>query len=447
MKNAKGYNMNKQKKVVTVLSILVLSFNSTMLLAEDSQNTNVAPVQNQNQVLKTPDYTGDLSDRSALFGDIGGERQKLANEGITIDANLTQVTQGVVSGGVKERWNYMGRGETTLNMDTAKMGLWPGGLFTVMGEGNYGTSLSRDVGAALGVNVNDLLPETENSFVLPQVTYTQFLSSQFGIAVGKFATITNESGDMNEFAHGKGADKFLNTNFNFNPIIALVVPYSTLGINAIYLPTKDLIVTAGALNPHGDPGSAGIDELFDDGATFVAEARLTTDFFNMKGHQFLGGAYSTSNYADLDQRAVNFIIPGLPVQESDDSWAVFWNADQYIYQPDTQSDRGVGLFARFGLSDGEANPINSTASFGVSEKGMLFNREDDKMGLGYFYLWSADTRITNEAGFDDSQGMEAYYQIALTPAVHLSPNIQWIQPSQQRVEQSWVLGMRLYTAF
>jgi hypothetical protein len=34
--------------------------------------------------------------------------------------------------------------------------------------------------------------------------------------------------------------------------MALTVPYSTLGMTAIYLPTKELAITAGVVNPQGD---------------------------------------------------------------------------------------------------------------------------------------------------------------------------------------------------
>jgi porin len=187
-----------------------------------------------------------------LSGDWGGTRQDWANKGVTFDLNLTQVTQGVVSGGIDTGWEYSGRGETTMNLDTSKMGLWPGGLITVMGEGNFGNPLTKKTGSLLGTNANDLFPEADNSFVLPQVTLTQFLTPKFGLALGKFATISSTAGDMNEFAHGKGSQQFLNPALSFNPVMALTVPYSTLGMTAIYLPTKELAITAGVVNPQGD---------------------------------------------------------------------------------------------------------------------------------------------------------------------------------------------------
>ena len=48
------------------------------------------------------DYTGDIWSRSTMFGDPGGLRQDLYEKGVTLDVALTQVLQGVVSGGADE---------------------------------------------------------------------------------------------------------------------------------------------------------------------------------------------------------------------------------------------------------------------------------------------------------------------------------------------------------
>lgn len=439
------------KRLLLTASIAVIhSAYLCSALAEDPASMasgEVKPVQNANQIYTTPDYRGDLTERSTLIGDLGGARQQAANSGVTLDGGLTQVTQGVVSGGIDTGWEYMGRGDLTLNLDTAKMDLWPGGLLTVMGEGNFGDPLTAKTGSLLGTNANDLFPEVDDSFVLPNVTYTQFLSPQFGIAFGKFATISETSGDMNEFAHGTGKHGFLNPLLNFDPVLALTVPYSTLGILGIWLPTKELAITVGAVDSHGVPNKAGLDELWEDGATFISEARYTTNLSNKLGHQLIGGSYSTSNYVDLDTRTASLIFPGIPSQEADNSWSVYWNMDQYFYQPDPAVNRGVGIFARLGLSDGEANPIEDFASIGIGGKGMFANRLNDSCGFGYFHASSAESRITDQFGFEDAQGFEAYYNIAITPAIELTPDIQWIQPSQKRVDESWLTGVRLHTAF
>lgn len=438
--------MKRQSFLIVTAAILTLGF-SPSVFGDDGSKSGVIPIQNQNQVFTTPEYRGDLNDRTTLSGDWGGTRQDLANNGITLDANLTQVTQGVVSGGIRTGWEYMGREQTTLNMDTAKMGLWPGGLLTVMGEGNYGNPLSGHTGSLLGTNVNELFPEKDNSFVVPQVSFTQFLSPKFGIALGKIPTVTDTAGDMNEFAHGVGNHQFLDTSLSFNPVLGLTVPYSTLALSTVFLPHKDLVVSATVLDPHGKADSAGLNTFFENGATLASEGRYTTHFWGKTGHQLLGATYSSSSYTDFDQSAANLIIPGLPIKQANHSWSGYWNADQYFYQPDPAIDHGVGVFTRFGLSDGKANPIQDVLNFGVGGKGIIPGRENDGFGLGYYYIWAADTDITSTAGFGDAQGVEAYYEAALTPALFLSPDIQWTQPSQQRVDSSLVLGLRLYAVF
>ena len=414
--------------------------------ATDATKT-IAPVQNKNQVYPTPDYTGEFLSRSTLTGDWGGTRQEWANKGITLDAYLTQVGMGVVSGGRDSGWEYLGRGEIDLNLDTAKLGLWPGGLFSVIAEGHFGRSIFPHTGALLPADLNEAIPEVDDSFVIPQLMYTQFLSEKLGIFVGKMTTITPNSGDMNEFAHGKGDHQFLNTAFCADPVILLTAPYSTFGAGVIVLPTKDLVITAAALDPHGRADSAQLDHLFSDGVTINVEGRYTTRFFDMTGHQLLGGTYSTSSYTDLDQRVANLILPGLPTEKADSAWSVYYNFDQYFYQPDPKVNKGIGLFTRAGVSDGQANPIHWFASGGIGGKGMISGRPNDAFGIGYYYTWIADTQITSRLGFADAQGVEAFYDIALTPWLHLTPDVQWIQPSQERVDDSWIVGFRLYMAF
>jgi hypothetical protein len=45
------------------------------------------------------DYTGDIRTRATLLGDPGGWRTGLYDHGLTLDAQLTQVYQGLTSGG------------------------------------------------------------------------------------------------------------------------------------------------------------------------------------------------------------------------------------------------------------------------------------------------------------------------------------------------------------
>jgi porin len=148
-------------------------------------------------------------------------------------------------------------------------------------------------------------------------------------------------------------------------------------------------------------------------------------------------------YLDLDQRVADLIIPRLPTTRHDGSWAFLYNFDQYVYQPDKGVDRGLGLFGRFGASDGVANPLHYFYSIGVGGKGMIPNRPRDEFGIGYFYGDAGETQILTTLGFRDTQGFEAYYKFYVTPWAQLTPDIQVIRPSQQQVDTAVVLGFRL----
>ena len=164
-----------------------------------------------------------------LSGDWGGLRNELAAKGVILDMSLTQAAQGIVHGGKDTGWQYGGgRGDIVLNLDTQKLGLWPGGFLNVEAEGNFipddtlRKSINGRTGALMPVNSNQFYPTPAgDNFNLPALNFTQFLSPYFGLAIGKLATITSTSGDMNEFAHGKGDTQFMNGALNFNPIMAL----------------------------------------------------------------------------------------------------------------------------------------------------------------------------------------------------------------------------------
>jgi hypothetical protein len=139
-------------RLSAVLSFIVLSVTVFAPVAsaqtnspEQSQGTQVPATAGQsagesagsNEVkssLQRP-YSGDFWTRSTLTGDWFGVRNELAAKGISFDMSLTQVGQGVVDGGKDKGWKYSGRGDLTFNLDTQKLGLWPGGFLTVEVEG------------------------------------------------------------------------------------------------------------------------------------------------------------------------------------------------------------------------------------------------------------------------------------------------------------------------
>ena len=229
-----------------------------------------------------------------------------AAKGVTIDMSTTHIGQGVVDGGKSGVWEYSGRGDMVMNVDTGKLGLWPGGFFNVELEGNWGSSVNSKTGALMPVNSSQLYPLPPGDiFGVPAWNFTQFLSPYFGLTLGKYATVTTTSGDMNEFAHGKGATQFMNLALNFYPGFAFTVPYSTLGAGVIVLPTKDpkeAILSLLVMSTNGKATTSGFEDLNDNAISVAVEGRVRTDFFGLTGHQLLGTTYSNKTFKSIDQR-------------------------------------------------------------------------------------------------------------------------------------------------
>jgi len=406
-------------------------------------------------------YSGDIWHRSTLTGDWFGVRNDLAAKGITFDMSLTQVYQGIVSGGKDDDWLYGGRGNTTINMDTQKLGLWPGGFFTVEVEGNFANSVNGLTGALMPVNTNQIFPmPTGSNFNVPNVSFMQFFSPYAGLVFGKLAVLTPTSGDMNEFAHGKGDTQFMNTAFSINPVTLLIIPYSTLGAGLIILPTKDphaAIIGFSVLQTNGKANVVGFDDLHSNQLTFAGEARMRTNFFGLTGHQLIGGGYSNKTFTSLD-KSLRFFIENRTIEEQKGSWNVYYNFDQYLYEPEKGSGQGIGIFGRFGVSDGNPNPMHFFFSFGVGGKGIIPGRPLDRFGVGYYYIDVSSPKFTGLLGstgepLRDEYGFEIFYNVAITPWLQVTPDIQVVKPAQKQtnsgenVNTAVVLGLRLQVVF
>jgi porin len=390
-------------------------------------------------------YSGDIWTRSTLSGDWWGVRNQLAEKGVTLDMSLTQGAQGIVHGGKDTGWQYGGgRGDIILNLDSQKLGLWPGGFLNVEAEGNFmpGNSLLKSTngrtGSLMAVNSSQFYPTPGgDNFNLPALNFTQFLSPYFGLTIGKYATVTSTSGDMNEFAHGKGDDQFMNLAFNINPILLTTVPYSTLGTGVIALPTKDphqAIVSFLVLSSTGQASTSGFNDLSGNNLTFIGEGRVRTDFFGLTGHQLFGALFSNRKFGSIDQSA-RFIFENGSFESKKGSWNIHYNFDQYFYEPKKGSGEGIGVFGRFGASDGDPNFMHFFYSLGIGGKGVIPTRGNDRYGFGFYYVDINNPKLQGVFQttklLRDEYGFEAFYNIAITPWLQLTPDIQVVRGAQK----------------
>ncbi len=392
-----------------------------------------------------------------LTGDWGGERTKLAEKGVTFDIDVVQSYQGVLDGGKKHQWKYGGSADYWLKFDFQKMGLWPGAFLEIRAENQFGEFINRNTGAIIPANTDGVFPLPDNHEVfLDHVVFTQFLSETFGLYFGKVTTL---DGDRNALASGRGDDQFMNLAFVFNPVTIRTVPYSTLAGGLIFLfpslsptPNEHTILTMSVLGPDGQPGQWPWND-FDSGTVTAAEFRLPTRFFQKPGGQLVGATYSTKSFTALSQDPrliLGDILQGLPVtlKEHSGSSCFYYNFYQYLVSDEKDPTQGWGVFGRYGWGDESTNPISNFYSIGLGGKGTFEGRDEDTWGAGYFYSALSDDLgrfISNR--FEDTQGFEIFYNIEVNPWLHVTPDFQVIDPSNERTDTAYVAGFRVKMDF
>jgi porin len=174
----------------------------------------------------------------------------------------------------------------------------------------------------------------------------------------------------------------------------------------------------------------------------------------------VGGVYSLDqDFAQINGELIFQPGEGLVVPKKNSTWAAYWSGWQYLLVKDpsdkpidlmngTPDHEGFGLFARAGLADQDTNPTRWSASAGVGGRGMIPTRDNDTFGVGYYYTSIQRARIGGLLGIQaQGQGFEAFYNVAITPAAHLTFDAQWQDPALPKIASATILGMRLNLSF
>jgi len=419
-----------------------------------------------------PTWGGDFWSRPRLTGNWGGLRDELGAKGVVFDVDVLVTPQRVLSGGASAGGDTWGNADYTLNVDTGKLGLWPGGFLKVSVDTGFGSPLFANSGAIVPVNTATLIPApNDRTTALMNATFMQFLSTKFGLVVGKFNTF--DLGGQ-EF-YGDYKTQFLNAAFNF-PMTLEQVPISAFGGGVIALPTKDITLSVIALDPNGTPTNSGFGNAFNNGAMVVGSGQVTIKPFGLVGHQNFGFSWTNKERFSLEQDPSNLarlllqdkfprlgdpgpileqilarffpglIVPTQPANRKSSSWSVNYAFDQYVWQPAGDAKHGIGVFLSAGASDGNPNPIKWAFLAGLGGKGMVPGRAEDTFGVGvartqFGSAFIPFLRQRLNLGLDHEDAFEAYYNIAITGWLSATADLQVIDPARKKALSSSGLSL------
>ena len=394
---------------------------------------------------------GPWDSRPKLTGDWGGLREQLRDHGITFDVSASTFYQGIASGGLDESFEFGGRNDYWLNVDGQKAGLWPGFFVTLRGETVYGDSVNAATGAIVPVNIGRAHPHvSDDETALTAVKFTQALSEKFVVYAGKINTLDNV---QQPFMPERGKEVgFMNAAFVWNPILGRTMNYAALGAGAAILANGQPMATLTVYDTHDATTTTGFANLFDNGAVINSTLSLPTTFFGMRGHHTLMGAYSSGRYDIVDPQSLNQIPQGLPPRTilERGSWWLTYSFDQALWVDRNDQVRSWGVFGNFGIGDGKPNPIRWSAIFGFGGNSPIPNRKLDTFGIAYYYLGFSDDFkdvARTITPVRDERGLELFYNVGVTPWLHITPDLQVITPILGRAKTSLVLGLRMKMDF
>jgi porin len=421
-----------------------------------AQEPRAAAFSNNNEItLPAESKASDtILDQPRLTGNWWGARDTLSAHGIELDINLSQFYQGVAAGGTERSFEYGGKLDYYVNLDGSKLGLWPGFSVTTHAETRYGDDINGIDGMFSFANFNMAFPKVGQDVTgITALKLTQLLFDHLALIAGKINTLDDFR--LN-FTGKNGLERFMNSGVVANIINARTIPYSTYGAGFSVFAGQGPQFTFLVRDPNDHATTADLDELFAHGALLTGTLRLPVAPFGVSGTQVIGGNWSSRHYTSVDPSSwVNVPGQGLVATEESGSWAVYYNFDQYLWMDSRNANTWVGVFGMSGLSDGNPNPIRWNATIGLGAGGLIPGREHDTLGLGYFHIGISDdfkqllsaSPAPPGLAQRDEQGVELYYNAAITPWCHLSADLQIVTPSTKDLDTTVLVGGRLKIDF
>ena len=401
----------------------------------------------------TTDEHDTIWTRENLFGDWGGLRTDLSDHGIYVDLRLTQIFQGVTSGGVDTGSEYGGVMDYIVNIDGHKLGLWKGLAFNVHMQTRYGEDTSSLVGP-LSLAATPLLYPLPGDYHGTDITgaavYQTFFDGKAQAFFGKLNTFDLVQGIFPATTHS-GVGGFMNVN-----ALVTAMPWfryinlSQWGGGAWTvvngLPNTGIVVL-GQANTTTTWSTNG---AFSDGVGLLGFYKYNYKLNDKDGFVmgFVGG--STKEFQSLDPIDWH-VVPGEGLVSSEKKSPL--DAAAYVYQVLWQGTGKEEVHILMGGTIGDDNPNFSdwTAFTSLEAYGVLGSRPHDRMGISGWYTGISGTvqDLTSTVGIDlrDIWGVEMYYNYQIAPWIHASADIQFLQDALADDDVAIVPGVRLVMDF
>ena len=399
-------------------------------------------IENENQAIPAQD----LWRRKKLTGDWGGARSRLERKGVTLDAELTQFYQGLVSGTRPGNFDYSGRLDALLTLDTGKLGLWKGGGLHSHLEYRFGDDTAAWGGSFFINNTAIDVPSVEgNTLEATSLYLSQQVGDRTSLLIGKINVLDLLAKDL--FFGGWGIHRFMNVVFAAPP--SGLVPPVFFGAIA-NVKTEPVNLSFWVFDSDDRTDEYWPNDLFENGVTFSLGGTFVRELAGRPTTLTFTGLYTTKSGVDFS-RISRRLRPRLETSTKNGAYNVSLQLSHLLRQDPRDPRQGWGVFMKAAIADGNPNYVQNSLIAGIGGTGLFPGRERDNFGLGYYYYDLSDAlqdslNPTRER-FGDEQGIELYYSYAVTPWFHVTADLQYIDPPRGINKNAFIAGLRANLRF
>ena len=384
-----------------------------------------------------------MQNRPGLLDGQDSPLESLRQRGIDLTVTYTEFGQGLVAGDGNHSWRLGGKMLGKMTLDGAKLHLWRGFSINFTGELNDGANVNGMGGSVLIQNTALAFPQDVGTGGDLSLNVTQRFGERVSLSIGKFDMINAPS--RTPILGGGGLDTFWNIAFAAPPS-GVLPPYMTGG--NLSISTKPGTFTFMLYDPTNAQQKAGLKGWGTQGITGRVSARFPAKIHNLQGvHTFTFAASSQTGF-DLEDIPQLVLPPESQKILSAKSGYYFgsYAVQQYFRQDKSRPGTGWGLFAQLSISDSNPNPLAGNILVGLGSTGLFGKRPLDRAGIGFFHYFFSDAlkrglleTINYKLG--DEQGMEAFYNFALTRWFRIAADIQVIQPGDRNFKTETYAGI------
>ena len=381
-----------------------------------------------------------------LTGDWNGARTALEDAGIDFNGSLVSEWSDVFSGGATGSASSAFRHLLDLNIafDLATIArIERARVFVDFQTGDTGVGGLLHGGYQAYSNI-----AIEGSITqLSQCYYEQwFAGDALRVKIGKVDANT-------EFAFISAASGFIDASAGFSPAIFALPTYPNpaMSANLFVYPDEHAYfgagvydgafaadgVATGSLGPAGFFSDDGSDDWF-----VIGEGGYTFDRVGpFSALRVAAGAWWHSGEFERFDGGTDDGTAGFYAMAEGRAWHP--SGAEAVPADDP---RGLWMFLQYGWANEQVSVVSQQFGAGAALRGTFAGRDDDGAGVYLSYLdFSGDPA----AGYGPSECVvELYYDIAVTPWLHLKPDLQWfVDPSGGASDDSLVGTLRCSLAF